>query len=140
MATSRRKFIKTGTIVALASGLPLKVAANTLTGADSWLSFSAPGNGIELNMDSFRNSLNSNFLLSKDSNTAIVKLTEVRDLRVGRLKNSKKECFALTFAASEKPNLHQDTYDVKHDSLGNFKMLLVPVGTNKYEAIFNRLR
>jgi len=56
--------------------------------------------------------------------------------------NIKKECFSLIFKGSPATSLRQNSYRVEHDSLGKFRMLVVPVGNSKqnlYEAVFNRL-
>lgn len=139
MATSRRKFLQTGSLVALAAGLPLKGSAMSFGGGSSLLNFTGTNPGSLLDMSTFKRSLQTNFLLTSGLKSATVKLVEVRDYRKGRAKSSDKECFSLLFTASKNVNLHQDTYAVKHDALGEFKMLVVPVGGTYYEAVFNRL-
>ena len=144
MATSRRKFLQTGSLVALAAGLPLKGAAMTFAGENSLINFAGTnagrtGSGLLLDMATFQRTLQTNFLLTSGLKSATVKLVEVSDYRNGRAQNSDKECFSLLFTASKNVNLHQDTYKVKHNALGEFSMLVVPVGGTYYEAVFNRL-
>jgi len=144
MATSRRKFLQTGSLVALAAGLPLKGAAMTFAGGNSLINFAATnvgrtGSGVLLDMSTFKGTLQTDFLLASGLKSATVKLVEVSDYCKGRAQNSDKECFSLLFAAPKNVNLHQDTYKVKHDALGEFSMLVVPVGGIYYEAVFNRL-
>jgi hypothetical protein len=52
--------------------------------------------------------------------------------------------FSLAFAGSSDVPLAEDTYDVQHAVLGNFKMFIIPTGsggqdTNSYRADFNLL-
>jgi len=139
MAISRRKFLKTGTLVALAAGLPLKGAAMSFAGGSSLFNSIGASPGLPLNMEAFTRSLQTNFLLTSNLGSATVKLVEVRDYRKGRAKSSDKECFSLLFTASKNVSLRQDTYAVKHYALGEFNMLVVPLGGSYYEAVFNRL-
>ena len=50
--------------------------------------------------------------------------------------------FALTFRGPLKPPLPQQTYDLRHDLLGEMALFLVPVGEDRegrfYEVVFNR--
>lgn len=143
MATSRRKFLQTGSLVALAAGLPLKGDGMSFAGENSLFNFAGnagrTGSGLLLDMATFQRTLQTNFLLTSGLKSATVKLVQVSDYRKGRAKNSNKECFSLLFTASKNVNLRQDTYKVKHDALGEFSMLVVPVGGIYYEAVFNRL-
>lgn len=45
--------------------------------------------------------------------------------------------FALTFAGEGQPQLNQGTYILNNETLGRVTIFLVPIGTGKYEAIFN---
>ena len=144
MATSRRKFLQTGSLVALAAGLPLKGAARSFAGENSLFNFAGTNPGLTssgqmLDMATFKRSLQTNFLLTSGLKSATVKLVDVSDSRKGNAKSSNKECFSLLFYASKSVKLQQDTYNVKHAALGEFKMLVVPVGGIYYEAVFNRL-
>lgn len=136
MATSRRNFLKTGTAVALTAGVGLNVKANSLVSSAGLLAVS---DSITLDMASFVRTLQTDFLLSNSSRSATVRLTEVRNRRVGGLNKKAKECFSLIFSGPKDDALAQDTYSAKHAELGEFSMLVVPVGGNNYEAVFNRL-
>jgi hypothetical protein len=138
MATSRRKFLQTGSLVALAAGLPLKVSAMSFGGGSSFPNFTGTNSGSLLDMAAFKRSLQTNFLLTSNLKSATVKLVEVRDYQNGNAESGDKECFSLLFT-SNTASLRQDTYAVKHDALGEFRMLVVPVGGTNYEAVFNRL-
>lgn len=145
MAISRRKFIQTSAVAAVATGIPLSAAAN-----DSNSSLrSLAGNLLNLNgtsslnMATFKANVNTVFTLSNEKGeTANVTLKSVYDWRSAGNRSS-KECFSLMFSGSG-TSLRQDTYTVKHASLGTFSMLLAPSGMNKrdkkYEAVFNRLK
>ena len=48
--------------------------------------------------------------------------------------------FSLAFADSSKTPLAEETYDVHHPALGNFKMFIIPTGQDgTYRADFNLL-
>jgi hypothetical protein len=72
-----------------------------------------------------------------------MRLVEVTDLK--REANEKRlfggESYSLLFEAPRKVRLPQDVYPVRHFALGEFSLLLVPVGIkgNRYEAIINRI-
>jgi len=55
----------------------------------------------------------------------------------------RQEQFALRFRGDHHRILPQRIYPIKHDSIGDFDLFLVPIGQDKtgtfYEAVFNRL-
>ncbi|MEO8436272.1 MAG: hypothetical protein ABI596_15325 [Pyrinomonadaceae bacterium] len=150
MSLSRRKFLRAGTLVALAAGIPAKaVLAETLVVPNSPLpaypNFRA---ALSLNREAFSRCLNTRFSFVHGEATPVaVKLIEVNDLTPNANRPSAeatgKECFAAVFIGSHNAPLRQETYTVTHESLGRFSMLVVPVASNKeglyYEAVFNRL-
>ena len=144
MGVSRRNFIQTGAVAAIAAGIPLSAAAsnsNSSLGSIAGTLLSL-GGGQSLNMATFSAHLNSVFTLrNQKGQTSDVTLKSVYDWRAAGNRGS-KECFSLVFSGAA--ILHQDTYSVTHPSLGSFSMLLAPSGTNKggqkYEAVFNRLK
>jgi len=148
MATSRRKFIKAGTLGVLCAGIPIKAVAREVLDVPSGTATAA---GVDealprLDMQAFSQQLKTEFRIKhRNAKTVNVKLVEVKDLRpaAGMLTHS-KECFSVVFHSSQRPALRQETYAVEHGSLGKFSLFLVPVGMNKdgqyYEAVFNRLR
>jgi hypothetical protein len=149
MSLSRRKFLRTGTLVALSAGFPLKtLVASTISQSSSFL----PADdqlkaGSYLNRESFSRHLNTKFSFARLAHPGrqgvSVKLIEINDLTPKAMATSGKECFAAVFIGPRNAPLRQDTYAVTHESLGKFEMLVVPIASHPegvyYEAIFNRL-
>ena len=150
MSLSRRKFLRAGTLVALAAGIPAKaVLAETLSASNSPLpvnhNFRA---GLPLNRQAFSRCLNTRFTFVHGEATPVaVKLIEVKDLTpVAKRPSAEatgRECFKAVFIGSPNAPLKQETYAVTHESLGTFSMLVVPIARAnegfRYEAVFNRL-
>ena len=150
MSLSRRKFLRAGTLVALAAGIPTKtLLAETLGEPMPQL----PGYrdlraDFTLNREAFVRSLNTSFsFVHGDAKPVAVKLVEVNDA-TPKAKRSQgratgKECFTAVFLGTSSAPLRQETYAVTHESLGKFSMLVVPVARTAegcyYEAVFNRL-
>jgi hypothetical protein len=144
MGLSRRNFIQTGAVAAIAAGIPLSAAArnsNSSLGSIAGTLLNLEGTPW-LNMATFKAHVNTVFALrNQKGETSNVTLKSVYDWRAAGNRGS-KECFSLMFSGSG--TLRQDTYSVTHPSLGSFSMLLAPSGPNKggqkYEAVFNRLK
>src|SRR2546422_567404 len=135
MATSRRDFLKKGTLVALAAGVPASLAEKVAGKA------SLTPAGFGLTKAAFEAQLNTEFLIG--ASRVAVKLVDVTDLDA-RKKRSGKEGFSLLFRGDPSTPLRQDTYLIEHKSLGMFSFLIVPVMRKKktaqyYEAVINRL-
>lgn len=150
MSLSRRKFLRAGTLVALAAGIPARaVLAETLAEPNLLLpAYPHLRAGLSLNREAFARCLNTRFSFAHGEATPVaVKLIEVSDLTPQANRPSAeatgKECFAAVFMGSHNAPLRQETYAVTHESLGRFSMLVVPIARNKeglyYEAVFNRL-
>jgi hypothetical protein len=146
MSLSRRKFLRTGTLVALSAGIPLKtLVASTISQASSFLPTDNQLNaGSYLNRESFSRQLNTKFSFAhKEVQGVSVKLIEVNDMTPKTMAKSGKECFGVVFIGPRNAPLRQETYAVTHESLGKFDMLVVPIASHHegiyYEAIFNRL-
>jgi hypothetical protein len=142
MATSRRNFLKTGSVMALAAGVPLSLADKV---AGKTISHPAEHATAHLSKAAFAAQLNTTFeLATKPSNTK-VSLTKITDIPVkGGVVNKNREGFSLLFRANEPLRLTQDTYVINHRKLGTFSLLLVPTRTDDhsvshYEAVINRL-
>jgi hypothetical protein len=141
MATSRRDFLKKGSVVALAAGVPLVLADKV---AGKTISHPAEHPTAHLSKAAFAAQLNTTFeLATKPSNTP-VSLTKIVDIPVKGVVNKNREGFTLLFRASETLRLKQDTYVINHRKLGTFSLLLVPMKTDDhsvshYEAVINRL-
>jgi len=136
MATSRRNFLKSGTLVALAAGIPL-------ASLEKVLGYDLPGTSLAgLTMKSFAEHLNTDFIIHHVNSKLSVKLVDVTELRAA---TPRGEAFSLLFRGNHSPALGQNTYVIDHVKLGRFSFLLVPVRTRDksarcYEAVINRLR
>lgn len=68
-----------------------------------------------------------------------LELVEIRDA----LSTPRQEQFALLFHGPPDIFLPQQTYQMEHERIGTFDLMLVPVGQNQdgfdYEAVFNHL-
>lgn len=156
MNISRRRFIKTGVMVAAFAGVPLglaKTAAAQQVGRpDSLTSDQALNEGqtdrlFYYNKSTFTPYLNSQFRVHLNSSKAVaVTLVGIEDFSDSQetLSAVGDECFALQFNEPSGRAFGQQTYEVEHAALGQFSLFIVPVGmrTGKgqvsYEAVFNR--
>jgi hypothetical protein len=141
MSTSRRDFLKKGTIVAFAAGIPLSLVQRA-AGNSALASPVAPELYPSLTKAAFESQLNTDFLVNKAPGQVVLKLVNVTDL-VGRKEFLNKQGFSLMFRG-EINALAQKTYLIEHPELGKFSFLIVPVMSNRnrkqhYEAIINRL-
>ena len=137
MSTSRRNFLKSSTMVALAAGVPLGVAK---TAAFAAAGSSAPDN--VLTKAAFESALNTKFHINANRTKVSVKLVDIQDLGSGAIGD--KEAFSLTFRGDNFTSLGQNTYVIEHARLGSFSFLLVPMRRDhrdrpQYEAVVNRL-
>ena len=138
MKSSRREFLKRGTLGALVAGVPLALsakAAGLTTG---------PSTATGLNLAAFKSQLGTTFTVKDE--TAKVKMTLVKVDSFASRKESAagREGFSLRFRGSQEITLKQNTYVIEHEQLGLFSFLLVPIGTKDtrspyYEAVVNRL-
>ena len=142
MSTSRRRFLKSGTMLALAAGVSggLNTALNV---SARELSF---GSLSPLTKSSFEPNLNSTFLIRADGSQSFkLKLAEIADLKrykKGKAITANKEGFSLLFDGPS--GIPQNTYSFNHDKMGKFDLLLVPIERRKkkghsYEVVINRL-
>jgi hypothetical protein len=149
MTTSRRKFLRAGTVGifgAVAYSQLGKLAMGQEPQANSERTDLVSESFVLFRKSNFTGQLNSQFFLRMGySDSSAVTLVAVRDSNPNakRLKSSVvsgKECFLLVFNSSQP--LPQGTYAVEHAVLGSFMMFLVPSGTEatpKMEAVINRL-
>lgn len=138
MGTSRRDFMKKGSLVALAAGVPVSLVERAVASETA-----APSVAFGLNKAGFLAQLNSTFLINEGASKVAVKLVDVADLP-RRGASARKEAFSLMFRGNQATALKQDTYLIEHDELGLFSFLIVPVMSKDksalyYEAIINRL-
>jgi hypothetical protein len=136
MSSSRREFLKRGTLMALAAGVPLALTEN----AFGTTKLTAAG----LNLSSFKSQLGSSFLINHQASKVKFTLVDVTSFASKKQTAAGKEGFSLVFRGPKEAALKQDTYLIEHEQLGMFSFLVVPVGTKDtraphYEAVINRL-
>ena len=136
MKSSRREFLKRGTFVALAAGVPLALTEKALGATKS----TAAG----LNMASFKSQLGTSFQVNHQPSKVKITLVDVVNFASRKESAAGKEGFSLLFRGPKDATLKQDTYLIEHEQLGMFSFLVVPVGANdkrapRYEAVINRL-
>jgi hypothetical protein len=138
MSSSRREFLKRGTLMALVAGVPLGIAEKTL--GMSTKSSAATG----LNLESFESQLGTNFLINHEAAKVQVRLVHVTNFASAKQNKAGQEGFSLLFRGPKETTLKQGTYLIEHEELGKFSFLVVPVGTKDtraphYEAVVNHL-
>lgn len=138
MSSSRREFLKRGTFMALAAGVPL-----TFTEIVSGMgTTTSAASGLDL--ESFESQLGTSFLINDEAAKVNVKLVHVTNFASAKQMAAGKEGFSLLFRGPKETTLKQGTYLIEHQALGKFSFLVVPVGTKDtraphYEAVINRL-
>ncbi len=136
MSSSRREFLKRGTLMALAAGVPLSLTEKAFGTTKS----TAAG----LNMAAFKSQLGTSFHINHQASKVNFKLVDVTSFASRKQTAAGKEGFSLLFRGPKGTTLKQDTYLIEHEQLGMFSFLVVPVGTKDaraphYEAVINRL-
>ena len=136
MSSSRREFLKRGTLMALAAGVPLSLTEKAFGTTKS----TAAG----LNMAAFKSQLGTSFHINHQASKVNFKLVDVTSFASRKQTAAGKEGFSLLFRGPKETALKQDTYLIEHEQLGMFSFLVVPVGTKDaraphYEAVINRL-
>ena len=138
MRSSRRDFLKRGTLGALAAGVPLALGqkASGRTTATSTVA--------GLNMAAFKSQLGSTFTVNDEASKVNVTLVNVDNFASRKQLAVGKEGFSLVFRGPQEITLKQNTYLIEHKELGMLSFLIVPVGMKNrkaphYEAIINRL-
>jgi hypothetical protein len=136
MSSSRREFLKRGTFVALAAGVPLTLTKKAL----GMSTLTAAG----LNMTAFKSQLGTKFSINHEASKVKMVLIDVTNFASAKQTAAGKEGFSLVFRGPQEATLKQDTYLIEHEQLGMFSLLVVPVGTKDrraphYEAVINRL-
>ena len=136
MSSSRREFLKRGTLMALAAGVPL-----ALTEKASGMENSKTAG---LTLASFKSQLGTSFLINNEAAKVKTTLVDVANFASRKQTVAGKEGFSLLFRGTQDTTLKQDTYLIEHEELGLFSFLIVPVRTRDtraphYEAVINRL-
>jgi uncharacterized protein DUF6916 len=139
MTSSRREFLKRGTWMALAAGIPL-----SLTQRVPGMELTESPARSALSKAAFESQLNTKFLINHATSKVVAELVAVTDIGSRKQRKAGKEGFSLVFRAGTESILLQNTYLIEHQALGMFSFLLVPVGrktsrTQHYEAVVNRL-
>ena len=136
MCSSRREFLKRGTFVALAAGVPLALTEKAFGMGTATMA--------GLNMASFKSQLGTSFQINHQASKVKITLVDVTNFASRKQAAAGKEGFSLLFRGPKETTLKQDTYVIEHEQLGMFSFLVVPVGTKDtrgphYEAVINRL-
>jgi hypothetical protein len=88
-----------------------------------------------LTVDAFRPLLGDRFRIAPDKAPALeVELVEVTEIP---REPGGRAPFSLVFAGGPDPPLSQAIYRVEHDDLGALEIFLVPIATDRYEAVFS---
>ena len=137
MSSSRREFLKRGSLMALAAGIPLGVGEKAL-------GMEAIPAGAGLSKAAFESQLNTKFLINQEAAKVAVTLVNVTNLASRKETRTGKEGFSLVFRGPKETALQQNTYVIEHETLGMFSFLIVPIQTRDnraahYEAVINRL-
>ena len=138
MKSSRREFLKRGTLGAIAAGVPLGLSVK----AAGMMATAAPTAGLGL--AAFKSQLGTTFIINDQSSKVKATLIDVSSFASRKQTARGKEGFSLLFRASKDATLQQNTYLIEHEELGMLSFLIVPVQTKNrrgpyYEAIINRL-
>ena len=138
MKSSRREFLKRGTLGAIAAGVPL-----AFSGKASAMGI-APSPTAGLNLAAFKSQLGTTFTINDEAAKVKMTLVEVANFASRKQAAAGREGFSLRFRGPQEMALKQNTYLIEHEQLGMFSFLLVPIGTRDrrspyYEAVINRL-
>ena len=137
MKSSRREFLKRGTLGALAAGVPLALGQKASGRTTTTSTPAGP------NLATFKSQLGTTFTVNDETSQVRVTLVNVDNFASRKQLAAGKEGFSLVFRGPQEMTLKQNTYLIEHDKLGMLSFLIVPIGTSKkappYEAIINRL-
>jgi hypothetical protein len=151
VAVSRRRFLKSGTMVSLSAVISLKGVVSALgqNGNHEGL-FKVPLSSQaddRLTEESFSRHLYSKFLIYTTPLTGIylelidVKRWEPDSTKIAS-KAAKLDSFSILFRGPRKTALESRTYRITHDQMGSFDLFISPVNDRKkerlYQAVFNR--
>lgn len=138
--TSRRNFLKHGTLGAIAAGFSLGLG-DDFSRVAAAASDAAP---LGLNRAAFASQLRTTFLINEGSRKVALRLIDVVDIGSRRTAHGTREAFALVLRGSSATPLEQETYTIEHERLGTFSFLVVPIVSRDtraryYEININRL-
>jgi hypothetical protein len=137
---TRRKFIGAA---AATAGAAISLNSTTL---GKLAPSSSYGRLARLDLTTFSKYQNTIFTFSKlgvdPVNLMLASVDDSRPAKVGRRRPG-EECFVLRFIGKTSKELPQDTYDVHHSMLGDFKLFITEgqiVGrTGAFVAVINRI-
>jgi len=137
MSSSRREFLKKGSLMALVAGIP-----GTFAQMASGMGITTSATGLDL--ESFESQLGTSFLINQEAAKVTVRLVRVTNFASAKQVEAGEQGFSLLFRGPKETTLKQGTYLVEHKELGKFSFLIVPVGIKDtpaphYEAVINRL-
>src|SRR6185369_15522248 len=157
MNQSRRRFLHVGSMMGLAAVVRGGLAPLAF-GQNKQQLGSGIGNVIPkqvfadplfyLGSKMFTQNLNTKFAFSLgEIKLGYLVLIAVNDLNPAYVKGdvtNGRECFSLVFQGPRSLPLRQETYTITHDTMGSFKLLIVPgrqtgLSGRHYEAVINRL-
>lgn len=139
MKSSRREFLKRGTLGALAAGVPLGLSLKA-----AGMTTATP-TGAGMGLAAFKAQLGTTFTINDQAGKVKTTLVDVTSFASRKQAAAGKEGFSLLFHGPKDMTLQQNTYLIEHDKLGMLSFLVVPVLQTKekrgpyYEAIINRL-
>ena len=155
MAVSRRKFLKAGTMVSIATVIPLKGVVSVFgqqTGTNPEALFKIPAESVpdeRLTEEAFSRHLYSKFRIY----TTLVTVIDLELINVKRWdttatkhesKTVKLDSFSVLFRGPQATAIESRTYRITHDQMGTFDLFISPVNDRKkerlYQAVFNRLQ
>lgn len=94
----------------------------------------------EIRYHHFLKQINTSFLVSAPEFTQTITLKLIQTSLI--ISNQQQEQFSLIFKGPDNPVLAQNTYNLKHEYLGELQLFLVPVARDdfgtQYEVVFNR--
>jgi Domain of unknown function (DUF6916) len=139
MSSSRREFLKRGTLMALAAGVPLGLSEKA-----SAMGLTETSNASGLSFAAFESQIDTTFMINHEGSKVEVKLIDVTSFASRKQSKAGKEGYSLLFHGPKDTILKQNTYLFEHEQLGMFSFLIVPVRvknkpTPHYEAVINRL-
>jgi hypothetical protein len=148
MPTSRRRFLKTGTMGLLCAAVPAALAKVVVASSTSASRISEPNvrGLLHFTRDAFTPHLHTTFRIHTNPGITDLELTAIEDLKSNSRvpeRMAGKESFSLMFVRhGDDSHFTQDTYLVEHPSMGKFSLFIAPVEkatVKKYEAIVTRL-
>ena len=155
MTVTRRRFLRTGAMTVMLTGLALDSVplafAQSLRKSDPSQDFLPSLEAqreptYNFRRETFEPYVNGVFKLSAGANSVEATLVAVRDCKPDAKskptpKSRPTECFALDFRSEGKLSDLTTIYDVEHGALGKFALFLTvregPRDTYYYEAVFN---